>query len=624
MSISIQENKLIHRQEVLKRKKPRLWLARFHHLNVHNKPMEFGDKYRFLIPLYNKMEERDMCAEKSVQCGASELMIVSSLYEASIGLRILYVMPNIDLRGKFVKDRLDRLLKTVPYYADLVREASGSTAIGLKHFGKGLLNFVGSNSTVEFISYPADALYIDEVDQCDQLNLEMAPDRLDASDYKFERRIGNPSVENWGIDAHWNESTKGLWHIRCTSCAYPQTLDFFQNIIEHTSELTFRVRSGDDDNKVYAVCKKCGAKIDRMKKGNWIETYTDKDKVGRRINQLFSANVTLESLVLQYSRAIGNARKMQVFVNSKLGLPYSSSKNKITLKLLQKAEEGNNYTLGEIYNNQYKRIYVGIDVGTYYHVIVRAVLNNGKRKLIAARKIESTQHLVNYLKKIKNIKYMVIDEHPEIREVEKIKKSISKLYSCNYIFGQTILTLRKSRDSWKKEKRLKIDRTFILDEVKADFTKQAIMNPINAKDICNEDMEEHGEYYKNLLSSTRIFVETANQSRGKFEWRESGPDHFFHAEAYCKLAELIDPNVIQYYSDRVDEYKDKTRAEIDQEEHLKKTLFPVLSTGERKALEKGEIKPQDSKELKDMSVIDAESFLRNVFHHNEEFLARKK
>jgi len=126
------------------------------------------------------------------------------------------------------------------------------------------------------------------------------------------------------------------------------------------------------------------------------------------------------------------------------------------------------------------------------------------------------------------------------------------------------------------------------------------------------------------LTFTQELVETANQSRGKFEWRESGPDHFFHAEAYCKLAELIDPNVIQYYSDRVDEYKDKTRAEIDQEEHLKKTLFPVLSTGERKALEKGEIKPQDSKELKDMSVIDAESFLRNVFHHNEEFLARKK
>ena len=626
MSVDIKEKKLDLRRESFKQRKPRLWLARFHHVNVHNKPMEFGDKYRFLIPLYNMMDERDICCEKSVQCGMSEWMIVSVLHEASIGLRILYVMPNIDLRGKFVKDRVDRPLKLVPYYVKLVKESYGeSAAIGLKHFGKGLLNFVGSNSPAEFISYPADALYIDEVDECNQQNLEMAPDRLDASDYKYERRIGNPSVENWGIDSHYLESSQGKWNIRCHSCNHWQVLNFFKNVIEKTSDLTFRILSEDDD-EVYTICMKCGVKINRMKKGVWVDTFTNKDKKGRRVNQLFSANVTMRKLVDQYSKALGNAKKMQIFVNSKLGLPFSSSENKITYSLLKKAEAGSNYTLKDssVYMNSFQRVYVGIDVGTYYYVIVRAVLSNGKRQLIDARKIEVTQHLVNYLKKIKNIKYMMIDEHPEIREVEKIKKAVPKLYSCNYHLGHTVLAIRRTRDKWKKEKRVTIDRTFVLDEVKADFVRQIMLNPLDAKDIYNDSMEDYGEYFEQLLSSTRIFVEEANQNRGRFEWRESGPDHFFHAEAYCKLAEMVDPNILQYYSDKGKEFGAKTKAEITQEQRSKKELVPTMTVEEKEAIDKGIMDIKDSPTVQKLSVINAENFLRNMFFHNEEFLRGKK
>ncbi|KKK86964.1 hypothetical protein LCGC14_2757970, partial [marine sediment metagenome] len=195
---------------------PKLWFSLYHHVNVHNKPMRFDDRYRFLLPLYKSLPT-NLAMEKAVQCGATELFVVSALEEAARGLRILYVQPNFDLRNKFVKDRLDRLLRSVPYYYYLLTHALGGTTMstGMKHFGKGLLNFVGSNTPGEFISYPADSLYIDEVDQCDVKNLELAPDRLDASDYKYDRQIGNPSIENWGIDAAYQESSQGEWIIKC-------------------------------------------------------------------------------------------------------------------------------------------------------------------------------------------------------------------------------------------------------------------------------------------------------------------------------------------------------------------------------------------------------------------------
>ncbi len=619
----IQQKSYKLKQEALKRDYPRLWLAKFHHVNVHNKPMQFEDKYRFLVPLY-RMEQREICIEKSVQCGASELMIVSALHEASSGLRILYVMPNIDLRGKFVKDRLDRLLKAVPHYAMQLKTALGdSTSIGLKHFGRGLLNFVGSNSTAEFVSYPADSLYIDEVDKCNQINLEMAPDRLDASEYKYKRYIGNPSVQNWGIDSHWEESTQGEWIVKCKSCMHEQTLNFFKNVIVKTGEIAFDVLDRED-GMVYAVCQKCGARLDRMKKGKWVHAYPDRDKKGFRINQLFSANVTLESLVKQYGKAVGSAKKLQIFINSKLGLPFSSSENKITYDLLKKAETKQIYSLNSVNTLTFKRVYVGIDVGTYYHVVVRGTLDNGMRKLIDVRKIEVTQHLVNYLKKLRNIKFIVIDEMPEIREVEKIKKQVKKTYSCLYRMGRTILDLRKAREEWRVEKRISIDRTFILDEVKADFARQQMINPVDAADIYNEDLEDFGEYYQNLLSSTRIFVETAGQNRGKFEWRESGPDHFLHAEAYCKLAEMIDPNMMQFYKDRTAEYSQHTKEETDAEYEKSKVLIPRVSVSDMKAINKGEMKPEDSEAMKDLSIITAETFLRDMFFHTEEFLGKRK
>jgi len=604
----------------LKKSFPRLWLAKDHHLTVHNRHMNFGDKYRFLIPLY-KLEERDICYEKSVQVGISELMIVSTLHEAEIGLRILYVMPNIDLRGKFVKDRLDRLLKAVPYYDNQVKEALGdSTSIGMKHFGKGLLNFVGSNSPAEFTSYPADCLYIDEVDKCDQINLAIAPDRLDASDYKFERRAGNPSVENWGIDNAYQESTQGSWYIKCDHCNEEQSLNFFENVIRRTGQLAFDVID-EEDGEVFAVCKKCGGRLDRMKGGRWKHLFKERERKGFRINQLFAANIELSSLVNQYSRAISNDRKLQIFYNSKLGLPYSSAGNKITYSLLESVKK--NYSIRKESILTYKRLYVGIDVGAYYHVIVRARLDNDKRKLVAVYKFETTQQLVKMLNQFRNIKYIIIDEMPEVREVEKIKKEIKKVYSCRYVNGRTLLDIKKTEKHYRIARKVSIDRTFVLDEVKSDFSKGIMINPIDAHDIFNPDLEDYGEYYKNMLSSTRIFIEETGRNRSRFEWRESGPDHFFHAEAYCKMAEMLDPNILQFYEDRTREMYGKSKEEIDAEYEKSKPLIPRVSIEEKEAIEEGRMKIEDSKTIRELEVINAETFLRGLFHHSQELLGQR-
>jgi len=576
----------------------KLWFALYHHVNVHNKPMRFDDRYRFLLPLYKNLPT-NLAMEKAVQCGATELFVVSALEEAARGLRILYVQPNFDLRNKFVKDRLDRLLRSVPYYYYLLTHALGGTTMstGMKHFGKGLLNFVGSNTPGEFISYPADSLYIDEVDQCDVKNLELAPDRLDASDYKYDRQIGNPSIENWGIDAAYQESSQGEWIIKCDKCNEYQALDFFENVVRRTDIITFDILSKPENP--HCVCRKCGAIIDRMKEGEWVDKLQNVEKTGRRVNQLFSANTTITKLINTYKKAVANPYKLQVFYNSKLGLPYSAEGSKLTLEMLDRAARKAPYSLKKMRPEQCNKVYIGIDVGAYYYYVIRDLLPNGFRRLLVAGKCSSTKELVSRLERWK-AKYIVIDEDPETREVERLKKVLKRMYSCKYKRGKTILDLKRSGGDYRKERRVSIDRTFILDCVKEDFVRNLSLLPVEAREIGNENQEEYGEYYQHLMSSTRIYVE----EKGRFEWRESSPDHYLHAEAYCKFGELIDPNIFSYYISKVKEFDGQTKEEIEAEA---KKLRPLIS-----------------KDPKELAVMSAEGFLAKLYDHTEQILGQRK
>jgi len=551
------------KREALRRKFPKFWLALYHHVNVHNKPMNFGNRYKYLIPLYKEFAQKEVI-EKCVQSAFSERFVVSSLYEASIGLRVLYVMPKFDLRNKFVADRLDRLLSSVPYYKHLLKEATGTAdSRGLKHFGKGILNFVGSNVSGEFISYPADSLYIDEVDKCDQVNLEMAPDRLDASEYKFDRRIGNPSVENWGIDKHYRASSQAKWQIKCPFCGKWQILSFFENVIKKTGPTTFDILGNSE-----VVCKKCYKPLDRYAAGEWVHKFPLVETKGYRVNQLFSANVTIESLIGKWKESIGNNTKIQVFYNSKMGLPFSSSDARLNFSILEKALK-EDYVLENIDFAKQRQIFAGIDVGAYYHIIIRSKLPNGKRKLLYANKLKNTKEVVKLLQEI-NPTRIIVDQQPETREVESMKKILKKMFSCRYRKGKTLLNIRKANRKFTTEREVEIDRTMLMDIVRNDFVMEEMINPRDAKEIGNQGQEEYGEYYAQLLSPVRVFDEDG----GRFVWRETSPDHYFHAEGYCKLAEMLDSGVMEYYVEGTKELEKFTNEEWAEKIKTDKPLIP--------------------------------------------------
>ena len=126
-------------------------------------------------------------------------------------------------------------------------------------------------------------------------------------------------------------------------------------------------------------------------------------------------------------------------------------------------------------------------------------------------------------------------------------------------------------------------------------------------------------YYAQMISSSRIFDENAGrQKKGRFVWRESGADHYFHAEAYCKLAELLDPKIMNYYADKVAEYAKHTKEEIEQAEREKKSLIPEVKKTE--IIDENGNKKVIVENMEELEMYTPDRFLANLYHHTRGIL----
>ncbi|HDY89343.1 MAG TPA: hypothetical protein ENH82_14655 [bacterium] len=156
---------------------PALYWAKLHHLNTRMESMSFTDM-PYLLSLYLSIGKTPLMAvEKSVQMGLSELFIIQSHLEAAeMGLSVMYVLPKYEIRNRFVNNRIYKLHRRVPFYKNLVNEASGVHRTSLMHLGKGTLAYIGSNVEAEFIEMPVDSAFVDEKDRCNLNNLLMLPE----------------------------------------------------------------------------------------------------------------------------------------------------------------------------------------------------------------------------------------------------------------------------------------------------------------------------------------------------------------------------------------------------------------------------------------------------------------
>lgn len=521
----------------LKKEAPALYWALKYHINSRGERMAFN-KVPYLLSLYVAIKnDHNQVVEKSVQCGLSELYIIQSHLEAANGLTVMYVLPKYELRNRFVNNRIYKLHRKSAKYAELIRSnsSSGIHRTSMIHFGKGTLIYVGSNVESEFIEVPIDSAFIDEKDRCNLSNLELLPDRYSASPYRFQREISNPTVEGFGIDERFLKSSQGLWNIKCPHCGKWFVPDFFNNVVKQIGPRQYvpRDTSVDLENElqeIRLICE-CGKPVDRFLDGEYVHKYQNKEYRGYRISKIFNKFVSLRKMYDKWVDAQGNEIKTQVFYNSDLGLPYTSKGAKITREDLNRLKK--NY---EINFEQYTHPRIlGVDIGSDLNYVLRELVKiDGViyLRLLKVGTVPTFELLCSEIIDQYRPKAIVVDANPEIHKVQDLKSAYSNVYSSKFQEGKLTIDINKT------DRIVNMDRTALLDSVKANVDKELYINPVDAEFLDN------GDYYAQLCASTRILeVDDEKPDKARFVWVHTQPDHYFLAEGYCLQALSLVPNI---------------------------------------------------------------------------------
>lgn len=508
---------------------PNFYNALICHRNHKGEKITFK-KYRYLIPIY--LDESDyIVIRKSTQCGATEWLIITALNKANIGRGVFYVLPTYSLVSRFVKNRMDASIQFTPYYKMIQKnspmEKKRSESVSLLHFGRGVIAFVGSNSSAGFTEFPADDLIIDELDECDQENLPMAEERLSASKHKKYIKIANPTISSFGIDAEYKNTDMKRWMLKCPHCSNWLNPDFFIHVVKEVEENQYMIldqkynRYGKKD--IDLICEKCGKEVDRFSKGVWI-AQRKSDKSGYHINKLFSTNTKIKELMERFENGLSDETILQRFYNGDLGVPYTGSGAKLTYDILDACKKS--YIMPQ---GSQKPCVCGIDVGSVMHVKISEILpDNILRTVFIGELPVEYQEIVDLRKKF-NIICGCIDALPE----QSFAKKVCRLKG----FFKVFYSDSAKRDSVNpQDKIVTVNRTASLDQVRSSYIEERQLLPQNADKILPVGPDGKSEFYNQMCASTRVLDEKKN----RYDWKEGDlPDHYFHADNYMLIAKRV-------------------------------------------------------------------------------------
>jgi len=507
---------------LLRRNEHKLWLGLTHHVTTGNKRMSFHDR-PWLVPIYTD-RSKVIVIMKSVQCGISEFLIIETIENAELGRSVFYVLPKYDLRNSFVANRIDKLFNAVPFYRARQRDSLGkSDSKAIKHFAEGTMKFASANTQSDFAEFPADVLIIDELDYCDQANLTLAPDRLKASPHKLQRKVGNPTIHNFGISDEFKSSDQKEWVVRCGSCGEYNELDFFKIVCQEREENEWVLLDekwtpfiGRD---IQCYCQHCKAPFNRLNEdAYWMRKNPASEISGYHVTRLMDAQTPVKELWYNWVAAQGNETKKQRFYNSDLGVPYESRGAKLSDFLLNKCVK--DYAMPQTS----KECIGGVDIGSVLHVKISQIID-GKRKAVYIGTVPTFED-IDRLMDLYDIKHLVIDALPETHEAKKLRDRFpGRVWLCIFHGQQGNV---KDLTINEEQNMIVIDRTQAFDDAHQDVLQLKMELPRDASNI------DDGEFYKQMCAPTRVLDEHTH----RFVWREgSQADHYRLADVYEKVAQ---------------------------------------------------------------------------------------
>ena len=248
---------------------------------------------------------------------------------------ILFVHPTTIDAKEYSKLRIAPMIRDCPTLAEKVvspKSRDTGNTILQKTYPGGILTMCGSTEAHSLASKPIRYVFGDERDRWassagnegDPWGLAMARQRTFYNAKAVE--VSTPTIKGWSaIEASYAEGTMERWKSRCPHCGAFYEIKFADIRYEYETSVvagkkTFKVLN------VYHICPGCGYIGSEMElkrqPARWEAENPAAIEHGVRsfwLNAFVSAWATWTSIILEYLKAIGDTKKLQVVYNTSFG-----------------------------------------------------------------------------------------------------------------------------------------------------------------------------------------------------------------------------------------------------------------------------------------------------------------
>ena len=476
------------------------------YLHVDGEPFSF-EHHNYLIDMY--LDDHPYTViEKSAQMGASVYAMAKAFRVCDkMGKNVIYFFPTDSDVLEFSRTRVGPMIKDSPHLIDVT---GAQDSLGLRSVGRAWLYFRGMKSQIAMKSIPADFLVFDELDEVSPKSEALADQRLNHSLMKWRLKLSTPTFEGFGIDREFQKSDQRYWNLVCKKCTA-------FNVLEDTFPDCVKTNS---DGEFFIACRRCSSPLDSQY-GTWVAKHPEiTDIRGYHICGLYSYYISLKDIMREYN----SGYMREEFFRSKLGIPYTSTNQRITRGMVLACQ-------GDYENAIVSRhTYMGVDQkGDELHISIGWPDKiEGKDHVSFIGKVTRFEDLDEFMRRY-DVNTCVIDGTPNQHSARDFAARFpNRVFLCYYSENQKgdykwSEPGENDQDDWKVD----VNRTEALD---AAFEKIALRGVVFPKNMTEEFIDQ-------LTHLARVFEEDDDGNILRAYWKRIGADHFAHANSYRMIAQ---------------------------------------------------------------------------------------
>jgi len=458
--------------------------------------------------------------QKAAQVGISEYLINIALWVADTGQggrgNALYVMPVQGHVDDFSQARFDKAIAESLYLQSRLFPPppgrQGPARQRLKKVGLGYIYLRGADSRRQLTSVDADIVLLDEYDLMGEGVLELAQKRLASSSLGWLRVASTPRLPEAGINALFLQSDQRYYFVKCPACGLAQRLEWEHNV---------------DQERALVVCRhpRCRKPLDLWVKGEWVPEKSGNDLHGYHISRLYSPLANLRAMIDASEDTTPSG--LREFHNSDLGETFVPPGGQLSYGDLDACR--GDYEMPDGWE---EKTYMGVDVGTKLHVVVRQRLDEDRTCALFIGEVDSFEELDGLMTRY-HVDRCVVDALPEQRLAREFAK---RWRSDSWVALYDQYEGGHHWDSAGEVSTVHINRIEGLEEIFDRFHRGLAGLPRDARRLGGRVRDGVGEYYRQMTALTR---DLRQNSQGNWVARyldHGKADHYAHAEAYCLLA----------------------------------------------------------------------------------------